>query len=148
MEYKEARQYAIRRLAAKSYSSGELAQLFKRRLIPEDIAQRVIEEFQRLGYINDTEWIASFVRSQWARNTGPKAIVMKLRAKGVSEDVAEDAVQKVSNGDAQQEKIRGLISTKYRTRDLSDFKDRQKVIASLLRKGFDYEDVAAALCCD
>lgn len=145
LEYKQAKLYTLKRLAAKNYCSHELAQLLQKRCVSSHTISQVIQEFQNLGYINDKDWIAGFVQRYWTRGTGPQAIMMKLRAKGVSGPAAEEAVSQVCGAGAQQEKIRRLIATKYRTRDLSDFKQRQKVVASLIRKGFAFQEVIDAM---
>lgn len=145
LEYKKVKLYTLNRLAAKSYGSGELALLLRRRLVTAGTIEKVVDEFRGLGYVNDGEWTASFVRRHWARGVGPQAIGMKLRAKGVAQEAAEVAIREVCQGDAQHEAIRRLVATKYKSRNLSDFKEKQKVIASLIRKGFDYDAVVAAL---
>src|SRR5207253_3042304 len=116
-----------------------------RRLVSKRTIEKLIADFQNAGYINDSEWIASFVRRYWASGTGPQAIVMKLRAKGIPQEAAESAISLVCTDDAQKGKIQRLLGTKYRNKNLSDFKEKQKVIASLIRKGFDYEEITQVL---
>lgn len=68
---------------------------------------------------------------------GPNAILRKLAGKGIASEDAFEAVQDLLDPEAQKEQIAHLLSTRYRRHDLSDFASREKVTASLVRKGFD-----------
>lgn len=141
LEYKAAKNYAIKRLSIKSQPSTEMDKALKERLVPENIREKIIEEFTNLGYINDEEWIEGFIRVQMIKKIGPKAIQQKLQAKGISSESISHLLEKYTSPQTQQEQIQQLLNTRYKSRDLTDYKQKQKVIASLLRKGFDYEVV-------
>ena len=81
-EFRQAKRYALNRLAAKSYASHELTLLMKRRLISEAAIKEVIAEFLRLGYFNDQEIIENFGKRHIARGVGPKVIAMNSGPKG------------------------------------------------------------------
>lgn len=140
-----AKQYALRRLAAKSYLEAELIKKLQERLVSDNTIKQVIEECRHLGYLNDTSWLESFIRRSLTKNMGPQAILMKLRTKGISENVAREFLDKFDNAESEQERVRKLLETRYRTRDLSDFNVKQKVVASLMRKGFSYESIKNGL---
>lgn len=144
-EYRGATLYALKRLSIKSYLASELQNKLIEHHVAEANAQRVILECQRLGYLNDEEWLNCFVRRQVARKLGPMAIVMKLRAKGISQENAQRLIETLDNGNARRERITHLLATRYRNRDLSDFRSREKVITSLIRKGFSLSDIRACL---
>ena len=137
LEYRMAKLYALRRLSAQSLPSTTLARALRQRLVTEETIERLNEELKQQGYLNDEEWTASYVRGQIARKRGPKAIVQKLAHKGISEEQAHSALESASGADQQKQAIAKLIQTRYASRNLSDFKERQKVIASLARRGFD-----------
>jgi regulatory protein len=137
IEYRLAKAYAYKRLAAMSMLSSNLVKSLQTRLVSKEVAERVVEEFLKLGYLNDHEWVKSFIRQQVSKKTGPKMIAAKLAAKGVSSELSEQYMEELSESQDQRSAIQALLKTKYRTRDLSDFKQKQKVIASLARRGFD-----------
>ena len=145
LEYRSAKNYAVRRLSAHSLPSASLARSLRQRLVSENTIVRIVDEFSSQGYLNDRDWAASFARVQSARKVGPKAIAMKLAGKGIDKEYAAAALESFSNEDKQKESIMLLLNTKYKKRDLSDFKEKQKVVASLIRRGFDYELVLAQL---
>lgn len=141
LEYKGALAYSMKRLSLKSQPSSELTQCLQERLVSESTIERIISEVTQLGYINDQDWLESFVRRQIARNLGPQAIAMKLRAKGISREQSEEILNQLSSSSATQEGISRLLETKYRTKDLRDYKTKEKVIAALIRKGFAFQDI-------
>jgi regulatory protein len=145
LEYRAAKQYALRRLSVKSYLISELHKSLEDRFISEKNIQRVIQDCVNFGFLNDQKWLEGFVRTQLGRRLGPQAIMMKLRAKGFSQEQAHEALSQLDTREGQQERIQHLLSTRYRKRDLSDYSTRQKVIASLIRKGYSFSEIKAAM---
>lgn len=137
LEYRMAKNYAIRRLSLQGMLSNALARALKERLVSDRVIQNVVEEFVSLGFINDQEWAASFVRSQSNKKMGPRAIAQKLASKGVRGEKLEAALEKSWDSSEQKQLILQLLKSRYAKRDLSDFKERQKVVAALVRRGFD-----------
>lgn len=135
-EYQQAKKYALKRLSIQPMLSTALARAMKERLIFESTIQKVIQECISLGFLNDEEWTASFVRSRSRRN-GPRAIAQKLISKGIRGKQLEDALRGEWNIEKQKGLISALLETRYAKRNVTDFKERQKVISSLMRKGFD-----------
>lgn len=145
LEYKASLQYALKRLSMKTHSSAELKKNLVQRCVAEDTATKVIDECMRLGYLNDQVWMEGYVRGLLSKKLGPQAIIFKLRLKGVQEDVARGVLEQFDSGDAPKRRIEGLLQSKYRSKDLTDFKSREKVIASLMRKGFSFDDIREAM---
>lgn len=117
--------------------SHQLAAALRRRLFSEETIERIVQELTALGVLNDEEWTASFVRFQSRRKMGPRAIAQKLASKGVRGESLDKAVEEARLGGDQKETILQLLETRYCKRNLSDPKERKKVIASLVRRGFD-----------
>ena len=143
LELKGAKNCALRLLSLRAYLSTTLDRALKERLVSEETRTKVIAEMVALGYINDTAWIDQFIQIQMTKKTGPNAIYQKLRAKGLKEEVICAHLQ--ISPDTQKEQIQSLLNTKFKSHNLDDYKEKQKVIASLLRKGFDYEQVREVL---
>lgn len=145
LEYRGALQYALKRLSVKNQPSTELKAQMEKHLVSEGIIKRIISECKSLGYINDEDWLKSFVKHQISRNQGPHSIVMKLRAKGISQNAAEELVRTLNGNETQQEQIKQLLSKRYRNRDLTDRGTRDKVIAALMRRGFSFDQIRTAM---
>ncbi|MEI8124446.1 MAG: regulatory protein RecX [Parachlamydiaceae bacterium] len=137
-EYLQAKKYALRRLSLQAVLSNKLARSLRDRLVSEETVERVIKDLTALGLLNDDEWSASFVRQQTRRKMGPRAIAQKLANKGIRGEGLNKALEGVGAASEQEAAVDQLLETRYRKRDLSDPKERQKVIASLIRRGFDF----------
>lgn len=143
IEYEKARLYALRKLAQKNYSSFELEKSLKNCLVSKETIETLIKEFVEAGYIDDEAWIAQFVGYLVRRKCGPALIRQKLLIKGLERDKAEEVVARLDNQDSLEGVLK-LLSSKYKARNLQDFKEKQKVIAALMRKGFDFETINQA----
>ena len=138
----KAKNYALRCLSAKSYYSEELRRAMRKKGHCETSIEEIVAECFRLGYLDDEEWLQVFVKSQFSRSRSPLAIAAKLAAKGVP---AEKRKELLENLEPSLASITDLLQSKYSKRDLNDFKERQKVIAALARRGFRFEDILAAI---
>jgi regulatory protein len=144
-EFEEAKRYAYKRLAMRSYHSIELRKVLTEKQFNKESIEQVISELTRLGYLNDKDWIEAYINSLITRNFGPRQIYLKLKAKGIPEDESESFLEKIACTNSQSAHIQTLLKTRYRHRDLSNFKERQKVIASLVRKGFELSEIYSYL---
>lgn len=127
-EYQQAKKFILKRLSRRSYPSPELRRLLTDRLVSSHNIEKIIAMCQRLGYLHDENWKSHFIEEQRRKGVGPRLIRDKLRMKGLN-------TAQVSND--QQPLILRLLETRYRLRNLRDTKEKHKVIASLIRRGFD-----------
>ncbi|MDP1835630.1 MAG: regulatory protein RecX [Chlamydiales bacterium] len=139
LEHSKAKDYALRLLARKSYLSTELAQKLRDKLVSEATTNVVIQELSH--YFNDDDGVRRYVEAQQHRGRGPGAIKQNLIRKGVSEDSLDEYIDGADVGS----QIEQLLQTKYRQRDLTNFKERQKVVGSLCRRGFSLDSIFTAL---
>lgn len=130
-----AKRYALRCLTLRGHFADELIAKMKVKKFPPDHIAIVVQEMTELGYINDQELLESAVRGYMSKKIGLRSIAYKLAQKGVPQDLIEEELQKY-NADDEIESIQSLLATRYRQRDLTNKKERDKVIASLSRKGF------------
>ena len=143
-EYKRVKGYVIWRLSAQPYHSQILHKLLRERHARSCTIEKVLSEFKALGYINDEAWIASYIESRQKR-FGFQAILAQLRAKGLSAEALQAVEMPEKKEDLEKEGILRLLQTRYRSKDLSEYKTKQKVCASLMRKGFAFENIKACL---
>lgn len=144
LEPKKVKAFVYKKLAQKSYCSQELTKILKEYLVSPSVIESVIEECQNSGYINDKDWLDAFIRSAKNKKCGPEWILQKLMSKGIARETAKNALKTEDSQEDRVARIKALLEFKYRTRDLTDFKEKQKVIASLARKGFSFEDIKSA----
>lgn len=141
--YPAAKKYLLAALCKESLCSPQIRQRLKRREVPEEMVEELIAEVTRLGFVDDRAWVESFVRRQQSRRDGPMTIKLKLRAKGVDPRLIAELVPRDES--MQREQILDLLRTRYRKYDIADFKQKQKAIGALARKGFDLELIRMCL---
>ncbi|GLW91535.1 hypothetical protein Aglo03_23510 [Actinokineospora globicatena] len=146
----KARDICYRQLAARDRTRLELAQVLRRKEIPDDIAEVVLGKFDAAGLINDAAFAESWVRSRHAhRGLGRRALATELRRKGVDDEVVAEAVAAV-DADAEQERAADLVAKKLGAmRALDEQTKIRRLVAMLARRGYGegmaYRVVRAAL---
>lgn len=64
----------------------------------EEIAE-TIEELESFGYVDDRRFSEEFIRSSARKNWSSSRIIRALREKGISKDMAEEALEDHLNGE-------------------------------------------------
>lgn len=144
LEYRRVKNYVLWRLSKQSYHSEQLARLLQERLVQNCTIGRVLQEYKEKGFLNDEAWLQSFMQSQQKRYS-LRFILNKLRAKGLSLETIQQLAKEWNNPKEELHAIRHLLKTRYHLKDLTQYKTRQKVIVALMRKGYTFEQVQAAL---
>ncbi|MBA3816234.1 MAG: RecX family transcriptional regulator, partial [Parachlamydiaceae bacterium] len=57
--------------------------------------------------------------------------------KGMTSPFAEELLRESQTDEKQRAAIKQLLTTRYRSRNLKDFREKRKVVSSLIRRGFD-----------
>ena len=121
-----------------SYFSGDLHKLLIRKGATEEVAERVVNEMQELGYLDDQAWVNSYIRRQLAGKKGGRDIQQQLRQRGVRSELFEG---RMPSEEEEREAVDLLLQTRYRNRNLDDPKERMKVKAALARRGFSFDTI-------
>lgn len=143
-EYQRVKNYVIWRLSTQPYHSQQLQKLLRERLVCQQTITKVIGECLSSGYLDDEAWIESFMRNQQKKN-GLRSILLKLQAKGLTAEAVQEIRSNWNRPEEEKEAIAHLLRTRYRNKNLNDFREKQKVFASLMRKGYAFEQIQAAL---
>ena len=132
-----AKQVLLRRLSNAPRTRKELAQDLKKKKIEEDIAQIALDRFEELGLINDRTFSENFVSTTHERRKlGKKALKQQLRTKGVSEEIANQAISQISEDDEFKAAL-ALALKKIRSIQQDDPQGQiRKIVGLLARKGY------------
>lgn len=136
LEAKYALDFILRKLSRKSYHSKEIEKCLLEVLISKKSINAVINKCIGYGFLNDDAWIKNFINRELLSKHGRLLIVNKLRNKGIPEDIIEEYFDSTDSEEIQKEQILRLIQTKYKNRNLQDFKEKEKTIGSLARRGY------------
>ncbi len=107
-----------------------------------EAAEYATSRMEELGLVDDMQYARRLAENLCAANVSQKEIERKLFVKGVPRDIIREVVADLSPDAAGQ--IAELLRTKYKNR-LSSEDGVKKVYAALIRKGFSWSDVKAAL---
>ena len=132
-----AKQVLLRRLSNAPRTRKELAQDLKNKKIEADIAQVALDRFEELGLINDQTYSENFVSTTHERRKlGKKALKQQLKSKGVSEEIANQAISQISEDDEFKAAL-ALALKKIRSIQKDDPQTQiRKIVGLLARKGY------------
>lgn len=131
----------LRQLTASPKSRLQLARKLAERNVPDDVAEAVLDRFEEVRLVDDTEFADMWVRSRsQSRKLAKGALRRELADKGIDPDTAAAALEQLSDED-EEAAARELVERKLRgATGLEDREARDKAtrrLASMLaRKGY------------
>ncbi len=130
-------------LSARLHSRSELQRKLMRREYGDAVIGTVLDELQRLGYVDDARFArAKALSAAERKHQGRRRAFMELRKAGVSGEVAEGALQDVySKSDSLAVARELAIKQAPRLRKLDPVVAKRRLVGMLQRRGFDYEDI-------
>ena len=130
---------ALRYVAMRPRSHGELHDYFRRKGIDEAASEHIVKRLTDLNLLNDEAFARSWVASRrLLKTTSKRRLILELKQKRVSEEVIDKVLQEDITD--ERESIKKLIEKKR-----SRYPDNQKLISYLARQGFSYSDIKSAL---
>ena len=100
----------------------------------------MIYKLEKEKLLNDREFCEQWVQYRLGRKYGPAFIHRELRTKGIPEDMIVSALEDRDETDELMNAVSLAKKAWSRAKPDSDlYKRRQKVIASLVRKGYSWE---------
>jgi regulatory protein len=141
-----ARGLCLRALTGTPKTRHQLADLLTKRGVPDDAAEAVLDRFTEVGLIDDTAFAQAWVSSRQAgRGLARRALSAELRAKGIDDDVAAEAVDAVGDDD-ERATARRLVDRKVGAmRRLDRATATRRLMGMLARKGYNGGLAAAVI---
>ena len=137
----ETRVRAANMISARPLSRRELVKRLREKGAAESDAEAAADWLEEIGALNDADYASMLVRHYGGMGYGEAKIRDELYRRGVGRELWEDAL--AASPDAQ-EAIARVIAQKTKGRAL-DEKGRKRLSDLLLRRGFAWRDVRAAL---
>ncbi len=107
-------------------------------------ASDICDRLEELGLLNEERFARSYVdeliRRKHLSKSGLKTALIQ---KGVQRDIIETVLEEVDVDPVEQ--IRELLATKFKNRDFSDEKQKTRTVNALLRLGYRYNEIHAAM---
>ena len=144
MIYPKATEKALQVLKFMDRSEQELRFKLSREEYNDDIIDRTIEYVKHYGYLNDERFATAYVKAR--KNRKSKLMIKnELQQKGIAKEIIQSIFE--AEYDVEEEEdaeiiaIRKAISKKTKDPESLSAEEKQKLIASLYRKGFDLSKI-------
>ncbi len=143
-----ARAIVLRQLTHSPKTREQLRQALSRRACPPDVAEAVLDRMGEVGLVDDAAYAQMLVRSrQETRGLARTALAHELRARGVDDDTAAEALDAVNDA-GERRRARELVDKRLRQLHGLDVSVQTRRLAGMLaRKGYP-GDVAYAVIRD
>lgn len=141
-EFRRARERALYLMDYRDHSYIELFKKLEKNY-DEDICYDVIDSLVEVGIVDDRRYAENLAqRLMEVKRCGYYKAVQEMRQKGISKELANEILSEYE--DTTLERLKDLIESKY-ARRLEDEDGIKKVKNALVRNGYSYKDINAAL---
>lgn len=127
-EKQRAKNYALRLLSVRSYSSYELQDKMRRKGYSEAVIEEWLVWLKRVDLLQDEALLHALIRKELRKGYGPRAMQWKLKKKGFSLEQITQAIQESAPRSFQIEQILQYFEKKG---------DVKTAVSQLIRRGFD-----------
>lgn len=145
MEEKKVLERLQRQCARAEYCTSDVRRKAVKALEGDtEAADRIVVSLVKDRFVDDARYAAAFAREKSSlQGWGPVKIRFQLRGKGISDEVITEALGEVDPGKAAA-KLDRLAAERYRLLK-GDPQCRLKLLKALLSRGYDYDEVEAAV---
>jgi regulatory protein len=138
----QAKEYCLRVLTARNYTSAELEAKLAARGFEPEVAGRAITRLIEVGLVDDHAFAQMFARTRHARDRrGKRVIAMELKRKGIPELEVAEAVAQVSDDDERNVAVelvrKSMRGADWTTDPAEKSKQMRRALGVLARRGFD-----------
>ena len=132
-----ARKILLDQLTGQARSRKELADKLAKKLVPEEIATRLLDRFEEVGLIDDAAFARLWIDSRQAgKGLARRALAQELRRKGIPDEIAREALDEVDSED-EEAAAQALVAKKIRSMSrLDDITKTRRLLGMLARKGY------------
>ncbi|MDR1801499.1 MAG: recombination regulator RecX [Lachnospiraceae bacterium] len=110
----------------------------------DDIVAVAVDYVKSFGYINDENYAKRFVENN-RKNKSALELYHKLIQKGISKDVAENAVAEFTEDEDAIKAIKNILQKRHYDYINADEKEKKRQMTYLSSKGFMYDDIKKAM---
>ncbi len=140
--------YAMMLLARRDYTEQKIREALVKKGFDEPEIRRVLEQLSAGGIISDLRYARNYVELN-SQKYGRRRLEFFLRQKGIAKNVIDEVFADAQDcGEASA--IREIAAQRLRREiekgaDARDYKVRQRILAALMRRGFDFDAANDAL---
>jgi regulatory protein len=132
-------------LAKAEHSEHQCREYLSRKDFHPSLIDKAISLAKEKKYLDDRRFAEILIRSLVDRKKSKRYIIQKLYAQKIPESIYAEHLEGAIDPEAGRDMLAEMINKlRYQHRELPLFKQKEKAFASLYRKGFELEDIAAA----
>lgn len=139
----------MRLLAGRAHYSGELRTKLYRKNFTKAAIDHAISECWRLRLLDDEQFARDLCRELYSRGYGPYQIKMRMRRKGMPDDLVFEAMDftEEEEPEAGDEAARMAFANKLRllSREEDPWKKREKLYRYMMSRGFSGDTIKELL---
>ena len=131
-------------LSRRDHSEYEIRTKLKRKKFTPDQISQTVNKLKKLGLVNDQQFSLTYAQSIISfKPVGPNWIRQKLHQKRINESIIDQTINSIYSQHLQSQLI-AVAAADWRRTHSSIRSDQQKLLAYLIRRGFDYHEISAA----
>lgn len=135
---------ALYYLSFRQRTCKEVATYLAKYQIQPEVARQIISRLIEENWLNDSQYVADYLQTNLlSGDKGPRALLYKLRQKGIDKDLIEEQLEGMEFSDLA-DKVAAKLVNRYEGR-LPQRAVKDKVTQQMMGKGFYYEDVQRSL---
>jgi len=128
---------ALKMLSYRSRSGFEITGDLREKGFSQEVIDRVIEDLQERGWLDDCELAHDIISYGQDRNKGWMRIYADLRRRGIERSLAEESLERYYDDDKAQESMRWLVRESLSTYSSPPCKTEiDAIIRRISRRGF------------
>lgn len=132
---------ALDLLMRRNRSEWELRDYLKRKDYAPEIIDKILNRLHKAGYVDDKKFAAMWVENRrLLKAISKRKLQVELRQKRVADEIIQEVLSEDETDERQV--LKDLIAKK---RQQTRYQDDQKLMAYLMRQGFNYDDVKSTV---
>ena len=137
-----AKERAIAMLDRRDYSRKELLDKLVEKGEDRSAAEEAVDRLVEIGFVSDARYSKLVVRHYAAKGYGARRVRMELQRRGIAQELWDEAMEQMPEQDAAADQ---LLRARLRGADPDDRAALKRATDALLRRGFDWDEIKAAV---
>ena len=142
---KRARLRALYLLQKQDYTEYKLKRKLYNSGYPESVIEDALKYVREYGYVDDEKYARSFVNAH-AETLNKTKLILKMKSRGISDEIISNVYEEYCENygvPGEREMILSFLDKKHFDITSCDRKEKDKMIKSLLYRGFKMNDIIA-----
>ena len=140
---------AMNLLQKKDYTERQLRDKLSEGLYQPELIDDAIGYVKMYKYLDDDRYARDYI-TYYMSTRSKNRIIQDLITKGISKEKLMPIMDQLylqEDGDIELEQVKALLEKKHYDQDMTDFKEKQKIMAFLMRRGFQMSTIKRAMNC-